>query len=109
MSVSKEVINTLKNIGVPVSFQTTKTDKFPYVTFFTYLDTGRLHSDDKETITGYFVQVDVWSKADYTNLVKDIHESMLTANFIKQQYHDLYEPDTGVYHKVMRFLKEVEQ
>ena len=109
MSVSKEVINTLKDIGVPVSFQTSKTDKFPYVTFFTYLDTGMLHSDDKETITGYFVQVDVWSKTDYTSLVKDIQGSMLAANFIKQQYHDLYEPDTKVYHKVMRFLREVEQ
>ena len=80
MSVSKEVINTLKHLGVPVSFQTSKSGKFPYITFFTYLDTGRLHSDDKETITGYFVQVDVWSKTDYTSLVKDIHESMLTAN-----------------------------
>ena len=60
-------------------------------------------------ITGHFIQVDVWSKTDYTSLVKDIHESMLTTNFIKQQYHDLYEPDTKAYHKVMRFLKEVER
>ena len=109
MSVSKEVINTLENIGVPVSFQTSKTDKFPYFTFFTYLDRGTLHGDDKEVVTGYFVQVDVWSKTDYTNLVASVHQAMIEGGFIKQSYYDLYETDTKVYHKVMRFLKEVEK
>lgn len=109
MSINKEVLSALKDIGIPVSFQTSKSDKYPYVTFFTYLDLGVLYSDDYEVVTGYFVQVDVWSKTDYTGLVKDIHQSMLTANFIKQKYYDAYEPDTKVYHKVMRFLKEVEQ
>ena len=52
MSINKEVTNALKDIGIPVSFQTSKNEKYPYITFFTYLDRGTLHSDDTETITG---------------------------------------------------------
>lgn len=109
MSINNEIITALNGIKVPVSFQTSKSEKYPYITFFTYLDRPTLHSDDKEIITGHFIQIDIWSKTDYTNLAKEVHQSMLAANFIKQRYFDLYEKDTKVYHKVMRFLKEDEK
>ncbi|MCQ4922189.1 hypothetical protein NE686_03775 [Tissierella carlieri] len=109
MSINKYVTEALKDIGIPVSFQISKNEKYPYITFFTYLDRGTLHSDDEEKVTGYFIQIDIWSKNDYTDIAKEVHQSMLTANFIKQRYYDLYEKDTKVYHKVMRFLKEVEK
>lgn len=109
MTINKEVLLALKDIGIPVSFQTSKSENFPYITFFTYLDRPSLHSDDEEKIRGYFVQIDVWSKVDYTNLAKEIHQSMLAEGFIRQSYFDLYEKDTKVHHKVMRFLKEVEK
>lgn len=109
MIINKEIITALKNIDIPVSFQASKSEKYPYITFFTYLDRGALHSDDEEKVTGYFIQIDIWSKNDYTDIAKEVHQSMLTANFIKQRYYDLYEKDTKVYHKVMRFLKEVEK
>lgn len=109
MSINKEVLLALKDIGVPVSFQVAKEKAYPYITFFTYLDRTMQHSDDGEQITGYFIQIDIWSKTDYTEISKEVHQSMLTANFMKQRFHDLYEDDTKVYHKVMRFLKEVER
>jgi hypothetical protein len=109
MTINKEILAALKDIKAPVSFQTSKSASFPYVTFFTYLDRASLHSDDEENVRGYFVQIDIWSKSDYTGLAKEIHQSMLAANFIRQNYFDLYEKDTKIYHKVMRFLKEVEK
>lgn len=107
MSINKEILSALKDIDVPVVFQTYTGKSQTYITFFTYLDKAELHSDDEELITGYYIQIDIWSKTDYTNLVKEVHQSMLTAHFIKQRYFDLYEEDTKTYHKVMRFLKEV--
>lgn len=107
MSINKEILSALKGIDVPVNFQHYNGKSQTYITFFTYLDKVELHSDDEELITGYYIQVDIWSKTDYTNLVKEVHQSMLTANFIKQRYFDLYEEDTKTYHKVMRFLREV--
>lgn len=109
MSINKDITSALKNIGVPVSFQVSKSEKYPYITFFTYLDRGTLHSDDEEKITGYLIQIDIWSKTDYTDIEEKVHKAMTNSGFIKQRYYDLYEKDTKVYHKVMRFLKEVER
>lgn len=109
MSINKEILNALEHIGTPVSFQTAKEKTYPYITFFTYLDRTTQHSDDEEAITGYFIQIDIWSKNDYINIEENVHQAMIGSGFIKQRFHDLYEDDTKVYHKVMRFLKEVER
>ena len=79
----------------------------PISLFFTYLDKPEQHADDEELVTGHYVQVDVWSKRDYTKLVKTVHQKMLDAGFIKQSFYDLYEDDVKIYHKAMRFFKEV--
>ena len=107
MSINKEVLSALKDIQVPVRFQTYTGNEETYITFFTYLDRPEQHADDGEIVTGYYVQIDIWSKGDYTNLSKEVHQSMLAANFTKLNFYDLYESDTRVYHKVMRFFKEV--
>ncbi len=107
MSINKEVLSALKDIQVPVRFQTYTGNEETYITFFTYLDRPEQHADDGEIATGYYVQIDIWSKSDYTEIAKEVHQSMLTANFTKLNFYDLYESDTRVYHKVMRFFKEV--
>ena len=105
--INKIVMDALKNIGVPVSFQTYGGKKDPYITFFTYLDKGEQFADDGEVITGYYVQIDIWSKKDYTQVSKEEHERMIERGFIKKGFYDLYEDDLKIYHKVMRFFKEV--
>ena len=107
MSINKEVLSALKDIQVPVRFQTYTGNEETYITFFTYLDRPEQHADDVEATTGYYVQIDIWSKSDYTEIAKEVHQSMLTANFTKLNLYDLYEEDLKIYHKVMRFFKEV--
>lgn len=104
--MNKLVLEALKDIGIPVRFQTYTGKEESYITFFTYLDRPELHSDDREFITGNFIQIDVWSKRDYTDLVDKVHQKMIEAGFIKLNFYDLYETDTKTYHKVMRFFKE---
>ena len=107
MSINQAVMTALKEIGVPVRFQTYTGTADSYITFFTYLEKPEQHADDEERITGYYVQVDVWSKGNYTDLDNAVHEKMLAAGFIKQNFYDLYEDDLKIYHKAMRFFKEV--
>lgn len=104
--MNKMILAALKDIGVPVRFQTYTGKEESYITFFTYLDRAELHSDDMELITGNFIQIDVWSKRDYTDLVDKVHQKMIDAGFIKLNFYDLYEEDLKIYHKVMRFFKE---
>jgi hypothetical protein len=108
MSINKDILTALKDIGVPVSFQHYSGEADTYITFFTYLDKPEQHADDGELITGHYVQIDVWSKRDYTSLVKTIHQRMLAAGFTKLNFYDLYEQDLNIYHKAMRFFKEVQ-
>lgn len=107
MSVNSEITSALSSLGVPVRFQTYTGDADTYITFFNYLQQGEQYADDKEIVTGDYIQVDIWDKGDYTQLVKDVNEKMETAGFIKQRFYDLYENDLKIYHKVMRYYKEV--
>lgn len=65
-------------------------------------------SANKNTSITNFIQVDIFSKGDYTN-VENMVEKVLTEkgyNFVNSA--DLYEENTKLFHKAMRFtFKEV--
>ena len=107
MSINEKVMAALAGVGVPVRFQHYGGEAETYITFFTYLDRPAGYADDREQGTGNYVQVDVWSKGDYTELVQSVYEKMLAAGFVKQSFYDHYEEELRIYHKAMRFLKEV--
>lgn len=103
--MNKLIIDTLSPLNIPVSFQTYSGVSNQYITFFFYGDKGELYEDDKEASTGYYVQIDIWSKGSYTNLVKEVKRLMTEAGFIKRPSGpELYEDDTKIYHKPLRFV-----
>lgn len=104
--MNSKILAALKDIGVPVRFQTYTGKEDTYITFFTYLDRPELHCDDREKTSGNYIQIDVWSKIDYTDLVDRVHQNMIDAGFRKLNFYDLYEEELKIYHKVMRFFKE---
>lgn len=56
-----------------------------------------------EVALGHYIQVDIWSKEDYTELVKQVVERMQRVNFKRRSEVDLYEEDTKIYHKGLKF------
>jgi hypothetical protein len=103
MSLNKLIIDTLKPIGVPVAFQTYSGTATTYITFFEYNQFSALNADDEEQQTAHFFQVDVWSKGDYTSIVQQVKDRMTAAGFRRTTETELYEPDTKIYHKALRF------
>jgi hypothetical protein len=103
MSLNKLIIDTLKPIGVPVAFQTYSGTATTYITFFEYNQFSALNADDEEQQTAHFIQVDVWSKGDYTSIVQQVKDRLKEAGFRRTTETDLYEPETKIYHKVLRF------
>jgi hypothetical protein len=103
MSINQLVINALKDIGVPVSFQVYSGTADTYITFFCYLENGELYADDIQQGTAYYVQVDVWSKGNYSSIVEQVKSAMKQAGFSFLSAYDLYEEDVKIYHKVLRF------
>jgi hypothetical protein len=70
MSINQAVMTALKEIGVPVRFQTIRISPF--------LPTWKNRSN---MMYGA-------SKGNYTDLVNAVHEKMLAAGFIKQNFYD---------------------
>jgi hypothetical protein len=103
MSLNKLIIDTLKPVGVPVAFQTYSGTATTYITFFEYNQFSALNADDEERQTAHFIQVDIWSKGDYTSIVDQVKQRMKEAGFIRTTETELYEPETKIYHKVLRF------
>lgn len=101
---NKLIIDTLKTLNIPVSFQRYSGSAETYITFHVYLTQGEEFSDDEEESTGYYIQVDIFSKTDYTQLVVNVKNMLQSVGFKRQNEIDLYEKDTGLYHKGIRFF-----
>jgi hypothetical protein len=106
MSLNSLIINTLKPLNVPVRFQTlldSDGDPDIYITFFEFNQKGALHGDDKELKTGHSIQVDIWSKGDYTVLSKQAKEKLIEIGFTRTMETEFFETESRTYHKVLRF------
>ena len=87
-----------------VYFLHANSPKPPYVEYEIFDENGEEWAENKEIATNYYVQVDIFSKNDYTDLENKIKEIMTNAGFNRSMCADLYENDTQLFHKAMRFL-----
>ncbi|WP_373898826.1 hypothetical protein ACER0A_004810 [Haloimpatiens sp. FM7315] len=101
--INKLIINTLKPLNIPVCFQRYSGKGETYITFHEYFSGGEDYEDDEERLTSHYVQIDVWSKNDYTGLVNEIKNLLNTVGFKRLNEADLYEEDTKIYHKGIKF------
>lgn len=104
MNYKKKIVDILTHLGVPVAFLAYNGTKSTYMTFFCYNEQGEEWAEDSEVATGYSVQIDIWSKSDYTTLEAQVQTAMLDAGFKRTSAQDFYETDTKIYHKAMRFI-----
>lgn len=102
MNLNNLIISTLAPTSVPVAFQKYSGIDTTYITFFAYNEQGVLFGDDMELNTRYSVQVDIWSKGDYTDLVNQTKELLIAAGFTRNSGTEFFEMDTKIYHKVYR-------
>lgn len=104
------VYNKLKELGYEVYWQL-RPQTFPSLTFSFINEVGQDFADDQEITTDILCQVDVWSKGDYTELIKQVKVKMKEIEFFRSSEYDDFEEDTRIYHKVLRFnhLKELKE
>ncbi|NRT88529.1 prohead protease [Clostridium beijerinckii] len=76
----------------------------PYIEYEIFDENGEEWAENKEIATNFYLQVDIFSKTDYTDLENKIKEKMTNAGFMRSTSADLYENDTQLFHKAMRFF-----
>lgn len=75
----------------------------PYIEYEVVDEFGDGFAENKEISTCHVVQVDIFSTEDYSNIEEVVFNKMIEAGFNRDKSADLYEEDTKLYHKPMRF------
>ena len=97
---------TVNGVSIPVAFVYYDGHEQPYVTYQqTYADSSFSGDDD---ILGYidYYDFDVYSKTDYTDIINGVRQILTENGFTYQpsmNSEDMYEPDTGYFHKTLCF------
>jgi len=98
-----EIINLTGDKAV--HFLHAKKPVAPYVEYAIYDEEGALYAEGEELATDYYIQIDIFSKGDYTALEDAIMAKMKSAGFERSGGADLYEPPPiDLYDKAMRFV-----
>src|SRR5690625_7939480 len=97
--MNRLILDTLKDIGAPVAFEEYTGKEPTYVRFF-YLPQIQFSSDDKEKYTTHYVQVDIFSPVNLTQLSNNVKDKMSQAGFRKNYEVDKYEKDTKLYQEL---------
>lgn len=75
----------------------------PYVEYEFYDEEGILYEEGKEIEANYYLQVDIFSKGSFCDLKNIIIPKLIDAGFTGGHGPDLFEKDTELNHKALRF------
>ena len=99
--------NIFKDFEVPVEFIRYSGKEKTYITYTFTDDRPGIVADDKEILSITSIDIDMFSDGNYLDLEEKIERIMIENNFIRVgSSPDMYEEDTGLYHKTIEFEKE---
>lgn len=95
-------------VEIPVSFLFYEGHGEPYVTYM-QTDADASYSGD-DSLLGYvdFYDFDIYSKGNYLPIIEAIKDIMISNGFVWQPSRtsgDMYETDTGYFHKTLCFAR----
>ena len=97
---------------IPVSFQKYNGKSTTYITYRS-MDMDNSFSGD-DTLLGYvdYYDFDIFSKGNYLSIIESVKEKLKENGFMWQPSRssgDLYEDDTGYFHRTLNFAIEREE
>ena len=97
---------TVDGVTIPVKFLFYQGHGEPYITWQQIDADGTLFGDDD--LVGYvdYYDFDIYSKGNYLPIVESVKQLLKENGFVWQPSRssaDLYETDTGYYHKTLNF------
>lgn len=99
---NKEIIDLLPDKRV-YFLHALNANKDLYLEYEIVNEYGQEYSEGKENYTTYIVQIDIFSIGDYTKCEEAVKKIMIQNGFNKDMAADLYEKETGLHHKAIRF------
>lgn len=81
----------------------------PYIEYEVLNEEGSLFAENKEIGTKFRIQIDVFTKGSYIEIVKVIKKLMKENEFMKEFGGSLFEEKTKLFHYILRFNYESEE
>ncbi|EHR9037930.1 prohead protease [Clostridium perfringens] len=75
-----------------------------WIVYQIYNEKESFYVDNSNNARVYYIQVDIYTKDDYTDLEEIIRTVLKEKGYNLGTCADLYEKETGLYHKAMRFV-----
>ena len=110
--MNEEIETIFKNfivdkVKIPIAFIKYFGKEETYITYQSIGNNPALSSDDKTTNSTDTIDIDIYTKGNYLKIIKEIKNKMLANDFMWDgDSPDMYEQDTGYYHKTISFAKE---
>lgn len=105
--VVREILETID--GVTVTFQQPdKFNKLPAISYYELITTTGMCYDNTEQAQKSNVQIDIWAKKGGTcsRIAVEVDAAMQMEGWYRELSRDM-PPENEVYHKTMRFSKEI--
>ena len=104
-----ELETLLRALGVPVCYMYYNGTAVSYVTYMETDKASPLGAEDE--VIGYvsYYDFDIYSKSNYFAVKDHLHMILTSAGWTYQpsrESPDMYDPDTGYYHKTVCYCKE---
>lgn len=107
--MNEEIEKILENFEVPFSFKRYGGSAETYITYQETHHDPVLNGDNKIMYLIYHYDFDIYSKTDYTNVIEHLKILLLQNGWTWEpdsDSEDMYEDDTGYFHKTICFAKE---
>lgn len=110
INLKPQILKKLEGIsGVEVSyFYPQDWARLPAISYYEMDNSTAGKADDEEYSSNIAIQIDIWAKSssECSNLAIQVNKRMTELDFERTLALDLFEQETKIYHKTMRFEKE---
>ncbi len=110
INMKPQILKKLEEISdVEVSyFYPQNWAKLPAISYYEMDNSVASKADDEEYSSNIAIQIDIWAKSssECSKFAVQINEKMEDLEFERTLALDLFEQETKIYHKTMRFEKE---
>nr|DAW54701.1 MAG TPA: Protein of unknown function (DUF806) [Caudoviricetes sp.] len=113
IDMQRLLVETLKDIGVPISFVARGESRLPLVVF-NFREIPKEFWDEEESVTKFEVMINIFSRENYVHIKNAVLKKMKDAGFIKDEIPvAIYLEDIEIYNQPMSFnyyhIEELQQ
>lgn len=95
------------NKKIPFKFLKYKGKSKTYITYMELVNNPELHGDDAPIYSVSSFDFDIYSNSNYLKIVSELKKVMLAHDFTwVEDSPDIFEEETGLFHKTITFAKE---